>query len=143
MTRRVSLHYWEGPFALIRTLGAQKLQTRGNRRNYGCIKAGSHVTSNNPKFYFEIRFPNPPLIWFHSDKTAEAVLQLVMRLCDDVKAVPDSRPFPEFHIPGTDTLQRATQTVSRWAACISIYDSFLFCTAENLSSAVSGNEGLK
>lgn len=109
MTRRVSLHYWEGPFALIRTLGAQKLQTRGNRRNDVCIKAGSHVTSN-PQFYFEFRFRNPPLIWFHSEKTVEAVLQVAMRLCDHVKALPDSRPFLEFHIPdaaqypGTDTL---------------------------------------
>lgn len=119
MTRRVSLHYWEGPLALIRTLGPQKLQTHGNRRNDVCIKAGSHVTRNNPQFYFEIRFPNPPLIWFHSEKTVETVLQLAMRLCDHVKALPDS-PFSRVSYSRRPSVSRHWHTLESNANCLTM-----------------------
>lgn len=111
------------------------------------------VTPNLPKgkFYFAVTFHNLPLIWVsqwqHSWRSSVAHLVFMWWCRNCFWLLPFYRvsyswccsPSP---YPGTDTLKRATQTVSVCGACISIYDSFLFCTAENLSSAVSGNDRL-
>lgn len=73
-----------------------------------------------------------------------------MCLCDDVETVSDCCPFPEFHIrdaaqqPVFQALThfREQRKLFLYVECTSFYNSFLFCTAENLSSAVSGNDKL-
>lgn len=76
--------------------------------------------------------------------------KVLMCLCDDVETVSDCCPLPEFHIrdaapqPVFQALThfREQRKLFLYVECTSFYNSFLFFTAENLLSAVSGNDKL-